>query len=298
MLASRTAASGAGTVVIEPHPSTLPPFQPNVSSPSLPSHLEPTNTLLTPRRSSERGVGHHSWLNSYHTFSFARYYHPSFIHFNMLRVINEDRVTGGNGFGRHPHEDAEIFSYIISGGLKHDDSLGHSEVLRRGDVQFTSAGSGVSHSEYNAHPSEVVHFLQVWVLPHTEGLAPVYRTQSWSDDDKRGQLALLLSPDGRNRSILINADVRVYASILSHGDTVTLPLPSHHRAYVHVVMDATGFDSEHHQSSVDVNDVRLLDGDGCFVDLEDARIPGLLRVTGSSAAAKPAELLLFDLGPV
>ena len=185
----------------------------------------------------------------------------------------------------------------MSGALKHDDSMGHAEVLRRGDVQFTSAGSGISHSEVNPHPSEVVHFLQVWVLPDVEGLSPVYHTQRWSDENKRGQLALILSPDGRDRSIPINADMRVYASILSEGQSVSLPLGPGHRAYVHVVMDAVGFDTEERQTDVDVNGLTLLDGDGCFIELADSRSAGHLLVIGHSSTQKSTELLIFDLGP-
>ena len=198
-----------------------------------------------------------------------------------------------------PHENSEIFSYIVSGAIRHDDSLGNSEVLRRGEVQFTSAGAGIEHSEVNAHPMEIVHFLQVWVLPHTEGLPPQYHTQHWSDEDKQGKLALILSSDGRNGSIPINSRISVYASILSEGQSVQLHVAAGHRVYVHVVMDVTGFDSEKRQTSVEMNggQLTLLDGDGCFVELVDERLPGQLTFTGHSSSAKAAEMLVFDIDP-
>ena len=256
-----------------------------------------SNLSLRPRRSSERGDANHGWLNSYHTFSFANYHDSRFMNFGALRVINEDRVTGGNGFGRHPHRDAEIFSYIISGGLKHDDSLGHSEVLRRGDVQFTTTGRGIAHSEYNASNTDTVHFLQIWATPNKKGLPPRYETKSFPDSSKQGQLRLFVSPDGADGSIPINADMRVYAALLSEGESVSLTLAPGRQAYVHVVMDATGFDSEKRETSVEVcgGEEQLLDGDGLFVQLADASKAGQLTLTGHSKGSKPAELVLFDI---
>ena len=331
--ATSATTADAQSAVVEPHVATPLLFSSNTSlTPSSPPHA---TTVLTPRRSSERGVGRHSWLHSRFTFSFASFYDPRFVQFSQLRVINEDRVIGGRGFGRHPHEDSEIFSYVLSGALQHEDSLGNAEVLRRGDVQFTSAGVGMEHSEFNAHPLELVHFLQVrphrlirccslrrfmsgsathpryhrlrslcvstkvWVLPHTEGLRPQYHTRQWSDEDKRGKLVLILSPDGSNGSIPINSRIRVYASILSKGQSVQLQLPAGHRCYIHVAMDATGFDTEKRESSVEVNggEVTLLDGDGCFVELADERVAGQLTLTGRSASEKAAEMLVFDIDP-
>ena len=193
--------------------------------------------------------------------------------------------------------DAEIFSYVVSGALKHDDSMGHAEVLRRGDVQFTTTGRGISHSEYNASESEVVHFLQIWATPNKRGLPPRYTTKTFPDAEKQGKLRLFVSPDGADDSIPINADMRVYASILSEGQSVTLPLAPGRQAYVHVVMDATGFATEKRETSVEVNGGQetLLDGDGCFIELEDRSTAGQLTLTGHSKGTKPVELVLFDI---
>jgi len=259
--------------------------------------MSASNVTLQPRRSEDRGRGEMDWLNSYHTFSFASYHESGFQSFGALRVINEDRVTGGNGFGRHPHNDYEIFSYIISGALKHDDSLGNQEVLRRGDVQFTSTGSGIAHSEYNASQTDIVHFLQMWVRPRARGLPPAYQTKSFPDADKDGKLRLIVSPDGQDNSCVVQNDVKVYASLLHEGQSVTLPLAAGRRAYVHVAMDATDFDHEKRETSVQLNGgaTVLRDGDGCFVELKDNKVGGELTLTGRCQGTKPAELVVFDL---
>ena len=262
----------------------------------------PSNLTFRPRPSAQRGHANHGWLNSYHTFSFASYHAPGFDGFGALRVINEDRVSGGEGFGRHPHRDFEIFSYVVRGALKHDDSLGNSEVLRRGDVQFTSAGKGIAHSEFNGDASEYVHFLQMWVAPHTRGLPPAYQTRSWTDDDKHNTLRALITPTGRDDTIRVAADCSVYATLLDADASVQLQLAAGRRAYVHVVMDATGMTSEKRESGVTLSGgsgseggVTLQDGDGCFVELRDGAQGGVLRLTGSSAGSKRAEVIVFDL---
>ena len=275
-----------------------------------------SNLVLRPRRSDERGHADHGWLNSYHTFSFADYDDSQHLGFGSLRVINEDRVAGGKGFGRHPHRDFEIFSYVLSGALKHDDSMGNSEVLTRGDVQFTSAGRGIAHSEYNGDGLQYVHFLQMWVKPHTHGLPPTYQTRRWTDDDKRNRLRLLIAPQGEHDSIRIAADCRVYATLLDSGASVELQLAEGRRAYVHVAMDVTGLASEQRQSGVTVSGgggggvegeseggsegasegvLRLQDGDGCYVQLRDSKQAGRLVLTGSGVGSKPAEVIVFDL---
>ena len=267
------------------------------------------NLTIRPRLSQERGHSEHGWLNSYHTFSFGVTYDPQFDGFGSLRVINEDRVEGGKGFGRHPHRDFEIFSYVVSGKLKHDDSLGNSEILTRGDVQFTSTGSGISHSEFNGDAKEYVHFLQMWVKPHTRGLPPGYQTKRFTDDDKRNQLRLLISPSGDNGTIRINQDVNVYATLLDEGASVSLDVAAGRRAYVHVVMDVTGMASEKRDTSLTVSGaaaagaaaegegaLTLQDGDGCFVELKDGKQSGRLTLTGHSKSGKKAtEVIVFDL---
>jgi hypothetical protein len=254
-----------------------------------------SNLSLRPRPSSDRGHANPGWLNSYHSFSFADYYDADHHNFGPLRVINEDRVVGGRGFGKHPHRDQEIYSYIVSGALRHDDSLGNTETLRRGDVQFTSTGSGISHSEMNGDKSEVVHFLQLWVTPAKRGLPPVYQTKHFDDAEKLAKLRLIVSPDGADQSITINQDVRTYATLLPAGQSVSLPILPGRGAYVHVVMDVVSFDKERRETGVELDGTRLLDGDGCYVELQDKSKPGKLTLTGYSSSSKPAELLVFDV---
>jgi redox-sensitive bicupin YhaK (pirin superfamily) len=238
------------------------------------------------RRSADRGHANHGWLDTYHTFSFAMYSDDDFDGFRTLRVLNEDRVAG-HGFPAHPHRNFEIFSYIVSGALEHKDSMNHREVLRRGDVQFTSAGSGIRHSEYNHDPKETVHFLQCWVIPNKNGLEPNYQTAHFSEEDKKGKLCLIIQSkeanedDGEKKAIQLNQDVRVYASILSKGQQVEHKIESGRAAYVHLV--------DLPDAKLKINDdVVLSRGDGVFV--EDV---ASLKLEGDGEGQ--AEFLLFDL---
>ncbi|HVY37778.1 MAG TPA: pirin family protein [Polyangia bacterium] len=183
---------------------------------------------------SERGHADHGWLDSRHTFSFADYYDPQHMGFRALRVINEDRVAPGQGFGTHGHRDMEILSYVLEGELAHKDSMGTGSVIRPGDVQRMSAGSGVRHSEFNASKIEVVHFLQIWVLPDKEGIAPGYEQKHFTNVEKQGRLRLIASPDAQDGSVTIHADARVYAGRFGHEQSAALALPEGRHAWVHV----------------------------------------------------------------
>ncbi len=227
------------------------------------------------RRSDERGHASHGWLDSRHTFSFADYFDPRHVQFGVLRVINEDRVAPGAGFGAHGHRDMEIVSYVLEGGLAHRDSLGNGSTLRPGDVQRMSAGTGVTHSEFNASASEPVHFLQIWLLPAARGIAPGYEERRFPDEEKRGRLRLLVSPDAADGSLSIHQDVRLYAGLFDGEEHARLPLASGRRAYVHVA-----------RGSVRVNGLDIAAGDG--VGFEDDSALAIER-------GRAAEVLLFDL---
>lgn len=253
------------------------------------------------RRSLDRGHANHGWLDSYHTFSFASYHDSSFAGYRSLRVLNEDRVDPSEGFGTHGnysllhtygkarssnsligHANYEIFSYVLSGYLQHKDSLGNVEVLKRGDVPFTSAGTGIKHSEFNHSSTEPVHFLQMWVKPDTQGLTPNYQTQTFADSDKLNKLCLFVAPkkaEDSTDTIKINQDVRAYASLLEKEKEIEFAANPSRYYYVHVA--ATG-------GKIKVNDVSLESGDGAFI--EEAT---QLRIVGESDSA--AEFLLFDL---
>ncbi|MCC7547081.1 MAG: pirin family protein [Burkholderiales bacterium] len=231
--------------------------------------------MITPRRATDRGHANHGWLDSHHTFSFADYYDPRETGFGPLRVINEDRVQGGKGFGSHPHRDMEIISYVLEGALEHKDSIGTGSVIRPGDVQRMSAGTGVLHSEYNASPDSIVHFLQIWIQPDRRGVAPSYEQKHFPVEQKRGRLRLVASPDGADGSVSIHQDARVYATVLDGADEVVHPLASGRRAYVHVA-----------RGSVEVNGQHLTAGDGARIESEPE-----LRL----GHAQQAEVLLFDM---
>lgn len=228
-------------------------------------------------RADQRGVAEHGWLSSRHTFSFGSYYNPDAIGFSDLRVINDDHVEPGEGFGRHPHRDMEIFSYVLDGSLEHKDSMGTGSVIRPGDVQIMSAGSGVAHSEYNHSKVLDVHFLQIWIVPSVTGAEPRYQQHHFSDEDKRGQLRLILSPDAAEASLQIRQDVRVWAGLFDGAETASLELPQQRHAYVHVA-----------RGQIEFNGETLNAGDG--VRLRDATA---LRF----ANGKDAEVLVFDLRP-
>lgn len=231
--------------------------------------------MIALRKSNERGYADHGWLKSFHTFSFADYHDSAQMGFGPLRVINEDRVQPGQGFATHSHRDMEIISYVLEGQLAHKDSMGNGSVLRPGDVQRMSAGSGVTHSEFNPSTAQGVHFLQIWIRPNVIGIAPSYEETRFETAAKTGKLALIASPDGAAGSVTIHQDVRLYASLLDNNDTLTHALQPGRRAFVHVV-----------RGTVTINGQPLSTGDAAKISETD---------TVEISAAHAAELLLFDL---
>jgi redox-sensitive bicupin YhaK (pirin superfamily) len=231
--------------------------------------------MITRRLAQERGHARHGWLDSYHTFSFADYYDSRHMGFRTLRVINEDRVQPGKGFGTHPHRDMEILSYVMEGALEHKDSLGTGSIIRPGDVQRMSAGTGVTHSEFNPSQVEPVHFLQIWILPERVGLPPSYEQRAFPATEKQGTLRLVASRDGREGSVTIHQAVDLYTSVLAPGETVTHRLTPGRHAWVQVARGA-----------ITLNDTALSAGDGAAVSKEV-----LLTLT----ATDQAEVLWFDL---
>lgn len=231
--------------------------------------------MIVLRPGQDRGHADHGWLESFHSFSFADYRDPRYMGFRNLRVINEDRVQPGRGFGTHPHKDMEILSYVLEGGLEHRDSLGTGSVIKPGEVQRMSAGTGVTHSEFNASKTEVVHFLQIWILPAVRSIAPGYEQKLFSDEDKRGRLITVASPDGRFNSVTIHADAVVYAGLLARGEVATLRLAPGRSGWVQVA-----------RGKVTLNGHQLAAGDGAgIVDEETLKLEG---VDGG-------EVLVFDL---
>ena len=231
--------------------------------------------MITRRLAQDRGHAHHGWLESYHTFSFADYYEPRYLGFRTLRVINEDRVQPSEGFGTHPHRDMEIISSVLEGALEHKDSLGTGSVITPGEVQRMSAGTGVTHSEFNHSSSELVYFLQIWILPERTGLPPSYEQRMFPTEEKQGQLRLVASHDGREGSVTIHQVVDLYASLLAPGEAVTHRLSPSRHAWVQVA-----------RGTVRLKDATLSAGDGAAVSGET-----LLTLT----AQDRAEVLLFDL---
>ena len=227
------------------------------------------------RRAGDRGYADHGWLKSFHSFSFADYHDPEHVEFGVLRVINEDRVTPGAGFGTHGHRDMEIISYVLKGALAHKDSTGTSSTIRPGDVQRMSAGRGVQHSEFNPSASEGVHFLQIWIQPSVRGSAPSYEEKRFSADEKRGRLRLIASPDRAEGSVLIQQNARVYAGLFDGDESAELVIGPGRRAYVHVARGA-----------ITANGVALQAGDA-------------LKLTDTGKLAlqqgRDAEVLVFDL---
>ena len=227
------------------------------------------------RRSKERGYADHGWLKSYHSFSFADYYDPKHVEFGPLRVINEDRVAAGKGFGTHSHRDMEIISYVLAGELAHRDSIGNGSTIRPGDVQRMSAGRGVRHSEFNPSPASLVHFLQIWIQPNAEGIEPSYEEKRFGADEKRGRLRLIASPDQKDGSVLIHQDARVYAGLLDGAESASLKVAPGRLIYVHVARGA-----------VQANDVALEAGDALKLsDTEQLQLKD----------GRDAEVLVFDL---
>jgi len=230
---------------------------------------------MTIRRADERGVAEHGWLHSRHTFSFAGYYDPNHMGYRTLRVINDDRVEPGEGFGTHPHSDMEIISYVVDGALEHKDSMGNGSIIRPGDIQRMSAGSGVTHSEFNPLKDEAAHFLQIWIEPDRRGIEPDYEQKTYTVAEKTNILRLVVSPDGRDGSVRINQDVRMHASRLKPGAEVSKTFSPERYVWVQVI---TG--------KISLNGETLETGDGAALDTPDR-----LTFTG----IEEAEVLVFDL---
>ena len=231
--------------------------------------------MITIRKSQDRGYADHGWLKSFHSFSFAGYHDPAHMGWGNLRVINEDRIAPGTGFGTHGHRDMEIISYVLEGELAHQDSMGNVVAIPPGDVQRMSAGRGVMHSEFNHAPHDTTHFLQIWIEPALRGIDPGYEQKHFDAAGKRGQLRLLASPDGRDGSVTIHADAALYAGLFDGGETAQLALDPQRLAYVHVA-----------RGSVRVNGTPLQAGDAARLDGESR-----LQLDGGQGA----EVLVFDL---
>ncbi|KAJ3006922.1 hypothetical protein HKX48_009410 [Thoreauomyces humboldtii] len=271
----------------------------------------PSPFKITARRSGDRGHAHHGWLKSYHTFSFASYQDSRFESYGALRVINEDRVEPGEGFGQHSHRDFEIWSYIVSGELEHKDSLGNLEIMKRGEVQMTSTGSGISHSEYNRNPVTPVHFLQIWGLPTQNGLSPKYYSRKFSDEEKRDALVKVVAPvnsqgvnNNRNTSgpAPVHSPITMFASILTPSKTITHTFPkSTPKAYIHNIMVggyrgpnvAAGDKFEDGGARLKLeNGLVLEEGDGAFVEIAEGEGN---EFKFENVGAKDAEFILFEL---
>lgn len=231
--------------------------------------------MLTLRRSAERGHANHGWLDTHHTFSFANYYDPAHMGFGPLRVINDDRIAAGRGFGTHGHRDMEIITYVLDGAIAHKDSMGSGSTIRPGDVQRMSAGRGVMHSEFNPQPDAATHMLQIWIEPDVAGIAPEYEEKRFPEADKRGRLRQLVSPDGADGSLRIHQDARLYAGLFDGTESAELPLAAGRRSWVHVA-----------RGSLVVNGQRLGADDGLALQDEAA-----VRLGDGEGA----EVLVFDL---
>jgi redox-sensitive bicupin YhaK (pirin superfamily) len=238
-------------------------------------YVQQRQAMMTIRPAEDRGHADHGWLDSHHTFSFASYHDPEHMGFRSLRVINEDRVQAAQGFGTHPHRDMEIISYVLDGALEHKDSMGTGSVIRPGDVQRMSAGTGVTHSEYNASKSDLVHFLQIWLIPGKRGITPSYEQKAFTREEKQGRLRVVASPDGRDGSVTIHTDAVLHAGLFSKGDAAELTLARGRHAWVQVA-----------RGKVRVNGRDLETGDGAAIS-EDA----VVRVEGLDEG----EILVFDL---
>jgi redox-sensitive bicupin YhaK (pirin superfamily) len=232
--------------------------------------------MITVRHAKDRGTANFGWLDTRHTFSFGDYYDPAQMGFGPLRVINEDRVSPGQGFGTHGHRDMEIISYILEGALEHKDSIGTGSVIRPGDVQVMSAGTGIRHSEFNHSKTEPVHFLQIWVMPNRQGIAPRYEQRTYPDADKRGRLRLVGSSDGREGSVVIHQDVELFAALLDAGESVTHALAPGRKGWIQVLRGAVASDGHD-----------LVAGDGAAI-VGEPDLSLAARVDGT-------EMLVFDL---
>jgi redox-sensitive bicupin YhaK (pirin superfamily) len=231
--------------------------------------------MMELRRSQERGYADHGWLKSYHSFSFADYYDPKFMNFGPLRVINEDRIAAGMGFGTHGHQNMEIISYVLDGALAHKDSMGNGSSIKPGDVQRMSAGTGVMHSEFNHARDQTTHFLQIWIQPNQFGIPPSYEEKHFAEADKRGRLRVIASADAREGSVKLHADASIYAGLFDGAESAVLTIPTGRRAYVHVARGA-----------VHANGHRLVAGDALkVVDID----------TLTLTEGEGAEVLVFDL---
>ncbi|MFA6041910.1 MAG: pirin family protein [Methylophilus sp.] len=230
--------------------------------------------MIAIRKSQERGYAEHGWLKAYHSFSFAEYYDPAHMHYSVLRVINEDRIAGGAGFGMHSHRDMEIVTFIIEGELRHQDSMGNTSVIRAGDVQRMTAGSGVRHSEVNSGDSEV-HLLQIWIVPNQEGLTPSYEEKHFSAEQRAGRWCLLVSPNGHDDALTIHQDVKIYTANLNIEQTLDIALATDRCAYLQVV-----------QGSVQLKGINLEQGDAVMLENESE-----LKLVAEQEAA----VVLFDL---
>ena len=231
--------------------------------------------MIQIRKSNDRGHANHGWLDSRFTFSFAEYFDPKHVEFRTLRVMNDDRIAGGGGFPTHPHRDMEIVTYVLDGELAHKDSMGNGSVIKPGDVQYMSAGTGVAHSEFNASDKTPVHMYQIWMFPDKQGYTPTYDQKHFSAAEKRGKLRLVVSPDGREGSVKIRQGNELYAAVLGPGETVKHALQPERHAYVQVA-----------RGSATLNGSNLATGDGAAISQEKA-----LELTG----VEDAEVLLFDL---
>ena len=231
--------------------------------------------MLTLRKAQDRGYADHGWLKSFHSFSFAGYHDPRFMAWGNLRVINEDRVAAGMGFGKHGHRNMEIISYVLSGELAHEDSMGNIKGIPPGDVQRMSAGTGVTHSEFNHAPDQTTHFLQIWIEPNVSEVAPSYEQKSIPAIDKQGKLCLIASTDGAGNAVKIHADAKVYAGLFDGQQSQTLTLDPRRKAYVHLV-----------KGQLHVNGILLSAGDALLVENEGSLLIG---------AGKDSEVLVFDL---
>jgi redox-sensitive bicupin YhaK (pirin superfamily) len=231
--------------------------------------------MLQVRKSQERGLANHGWLKSRHTFSFADYYDPKFMGFKSLRVINEDRISGGSGFGKHPHRDMEIISYVVKGALEHQDTMGNLAVIRPGEVQKLSAGTGMMHSEQNKSESDETHFFQIWISPNKTGLAPSYGQKSFENQLKNQKLVLAISQDGRDGSIAIQQDADIHLSKLKALDQIEFQVRKNRGAWIQVI-----------DGKLSINDISLSAGDAISMDSE-----GILKI----AALEASEIMIFDL---